>query len=227
MAKIPTIRRNEVLLGMNEISPQLLPLLTTLLSEQYSSLCTYKNTIKDMEAYLSSNGRNVSQMSAEEKTMYDATKKKVNVSGGLLKDCLETLERFCHSMPIEWMFGSKGGFDFINVFLHLFRETTPPLQDNAVICIKNLALRKLEFDQWFRLVSSLPQAVSEYNQAVQQELLVGKQQSDLYILQLSFHRSLSKTLSGLISSSIAHITTDKDIVSYKSLSHQSFCSYLH
>jgi len=77
-------------------------------------------------------------------------------------------------------------------------------------------VRKLEFGPWFRLISALPQAVSEAN-AVQQELASRSTSASephaLLVAQLPYHRELSKMLALALSAHISHVTNDKDIVS--------------
>ena len=99
-------RRNDVLKGLNEISSQLLPLIVNLLSEQYTSLSSGKQTLQQMNAHLTSNGITLQQMSVEERTMYLTEEKKIDITSKIIGDSLITLEKFCHSMPLDWMFNS-------------------------------------------------------------------------------------------------------------------------
>ena len=56
-AKISTKRRNDVLIGLNEVSSQFLPLIFAMLSEEYGIVASAKATLREMEAYLVSAGR--------------------------------------------------------------------------------------------------------------------------------------------------------------------------
>lgn len=176
-----------------------------------------------MEKYLAANGRNVSQMTAEEQTMFKKEKKKLDNAARIVVDSLCTLQKFCHSMPFDWMFGNKFGLDFIAMYLHLLRESTASIQLEAVACLEALALRKLEFDPWYRLLSSLPQAVSEANQVAQQES--ERRGENFLVEQFPFHRSLSRMLAYLISAHVAHITTEKEMIHGKGPKNRALSSF--
>ena len=221
-AKICTSRRNDVLIGLNEIHGQFLPQFFNLLSEQFSILSEAKNTIVEMCKYLVGQGRNVHSMSEEERIMYTAQIKRRDCAGRLITDCLATLEKFCQSMPIDWIMGKESKeseIDFVAALLHFLREDVADIQVFAIKCLEQLSTRKLDFSQWMRLISHLPQAISEANDmaAQQQSLKAASEgkamdQNALLIDQLPFHRGLSKMLAHLISAHLAHITTEKDIV---------------
>lgn len=172
-----------------------------------------------MRTYLLSTERTLAQMTADEAGMYQTEMKRKEQAGKLIADCLVTLERFCASMPLEWIMGRQP--DFTAALLHLLRE--PATQVQAVACLEQLAFRKIDFQQWMRLVSLLPQAVGEANQAAQVEQVQAQTEravggnvgsTDPLAMQLDFHRSLSRMLAVLVSAHISHITTDKQIVSF-------------
>lgn len=205
------------MIGLNEVSGQFLPLLFSIL-EHFTFLNQSKSTLHNMRQYLLSTGRKLSQMVQEESTMYKLELERKNQAGKLVADCLVTLERFCHAMPIDWIMGNSP--DFCSAFLHMLRE--PLTQVQAVACLEQLTLRKLDTIQWMRLVSQLPAAVGEANQAAQldQEMLQTEQSvggqvdtTDSLTLQLNFHRPLSRMLAYMISMNLSHVTTDKQIVS--------------
>ena len=157
-------------------------------------------------------------MAPDESSMYAIELERKTQAGKLVADCLATLERFCHAMPIDWIMGNSP--DFCSAFLHMLRE--PITQVQAVACLEQLALRKLDAIQWMRLVSQLPTAVGEANQTAQldqemrqTERSIGGQveSEDSLTMQLSFHRPLSRMLSFMISANLSHVTTDKQIVS--------------
>lgn len=206
-----------MLIGLNEVSGQFLPLLFHVL-EHFTDLQQSKSTLHNMRQYLLSSGRNLSQMAPDESSMYAIELERKTQAGKLVADCLATLERFCHAMPIDWIMGNSP--DFCSAFLHMLRE--PITQVQAVACLEQLALRKLDAIQWMRLVSQLPTAVGEANQTAQldqemrqTERSIGGQveSEDSLTMQLSFHRPLSRMLSFMISANLSHVTTDKQIVS--------------
>lgn len=216
ISKISTTRRNDVLIGLNEVSGQFLPLLFNIL-EHFTVLQQSKLTLHNMRQFLLSGGRNLPQMNQEESRLYGLELERKTQSGKLVADCLVTLERFCHAMPLDWILGNSP--DFCSAFLHMLRE--PVTQIHAVACLEQLAARKLDAIQWMRLVSQLPTAVGGANQAAQleQEMIQTEQSvggrvenTDSLTLQLSFHRPLSRMLAYMISMNVSHVTTDKQMV---------------
>ena len=166
---------------------------------------------------MQSQGRKWSQMTPEESSMYQAERNNQSHACTLIQDCLATLAQFCHSMPLDWTFGSNP--DFVGALLHLLRE--PSVQVDAVTCIENLALRKLDAHQWMRLIRQLPVAVEEANVGLNQdrdERLLEKQvggdvdDTDPLALQFPYHRALSRMLAFTVSTNVSHITTDKNLV---------------
>ena len=170
-----------------------------------------------MRLYLKSQGRNLAQMTSEESSMYQAEQNNQSLAGTLIQDCLSTLAQFCHSMPLDWIFGSR--LDFVGAMLHLLRE--PLVHLEAITCLENLALRKLDAQQWTRLVSSLPSAVASANgglSEVREEMMLEQQvggdvdQKDPLAIQLPYHRALSRMLAHTVSTNISHVSTDKNLV---------------
>eukprot|EP00985_Skeletonema_marinoi_P000649 scaffold234_cov69-Skeletonema_marinoi.AAC.1 len=127
-AKISTVRRNDILLGFNEVTHQILPLLFELLSKQYGDLNNAKNTLTQMNQYLASSGRTTAQMSPEEKAQYQIQLDKRDAAGAILADELGTIEKFCQSMPLDWMFKVENGVDFVAALLHLLQEDVAKIQ---------------------------------------------------------------------------------------------------
>jgi hypothetical protein len=159
-------------------------------------------------------------MSPEEAAMYQTETSRKTQASMLINDCLITLSRFSHSMPLDWMYGTTP--DFVAALLHLLRE--PALQVECLACLEELALRKLDSQQWMRLIQQLPVAVADANQRYteeREELRLEKQlggnvdSTDPLALQLPYHRALSRTLAYTISTNISHITTEKKIVRNK------------
>jgi hypothetical protein len=146
-------------------------------------------------------------MSPEESSMYELERNRQTHASTLIQDCLTTLAQFCHSMPLDWTFGNHP--DFVGAFLHLLRE--PSVQVEVVACLEQLAMRKLDSDQWMRLIRQLPTAVTEANVRLleaREELLLEKQvggeeeDKDPLAVQLPYHRALSRMLAYTLSTNI-------------------------
>lgn len=216
-AKISTKRRNDVLIGLNEVASQFLPLIFALLSEEYGIVNSAKTTLRDMEAYLASAGRTVPQMTPDERAMYDAQLARREGAGRLVADSLRTIEKFCSAMPLDWILtgsAANGGSDFVSALFHLMREDVAKIQVLSVRCLEQLATRKLEVDMWMKFVTALPPAIGEANEAAaQQQAGRNVNQIEHLVEQLPFHRGLSRMLASLLSAHVSHVTTDKDVVS--------------
>jgi hypothetical protein len=205
--QISTARRNDILLGLNEMSNLVLTPLFELLSKQYGDVNNAKSTLQGMNAYLASNGRTTAQMTPEERAQYQQQLDRRDAAGCLVADALGTLEKFCQSMPLDWIFNVKNGNDFVAALLHLLQEDVANIQVLAVACLQQLSMRKLEQDQWFRLISTLPSALFEASNANAQranERGVAPHSIEMLVEQLEFHRNISKMGSTLIS---AHLAT--------------------
>ena len=200
------------------MSKQILSPIFVLLSKQYGDVTTAKGTLQAMHRYLSSNGRTLAQMTPDEKTEYQGQIDRRDAAGLIVADVLRTLEKFCQSMPLDWMLKVEDGIDFVAAFLHLLQENVEKIQVLSITCLEQLSWRKLDQSQWLRLVTSLPPALSEANNSAAQranERGVAPNSIDMLVEQLEFHRSLSKMGSTLISAHLAYITTDKGIASGK------------
>ena len=228
-AKIATKRRNDVLIGLNEVANQFLPLIFALLSEEYGIVNSAKTTLRDMEAYLASAGRTAPQMTPDERALYDAQLARRDGAGRLVADSLRTIEKFCAAMPLDWILtgsAANGGSDFVAALFHLMREDVANIQVLAVRCLEQLATRKLEVDVWMKFVTALPPAIGEANEAAAQQQQAGRSnanQMEHLVEQLPFHRGLSRMLASLLSAHVSHVTTDKDIVSQWSILKEFFC----
>ena len=219
-AKISTSRRNDVLIGLNEVSDRFLPLLFSIL-EHYSYLVQSKERLHGMRVYLLSNQRRLADMTPDESGAYQEALKQRDVAAKLIGDCLITLRQFCRSMPVEWILDTTKHGDFSVAFLHLLRE--PSVQVEAIQCIEELAIRKLENQQWFRLITDIPPAIQAATQAmneteqeqrnVEQQLSGRNAAVDMLVLELPFHKALSRMLAITVANNISHITNDKGIVS--------------
>lgn len=222
-AKISTQRRNDVLIGLNEVKQDFLPLLFRLL-EEYPQLQQSKATLHQMNQYLVQGNRTIHSLSVDEKAQYDAQMQLREVTSQLISDTLVTLARFCTSMPIQWMIQdhntststSSSSPDFVAAMMHLLRERDGDIQIRAAECLEELVARgKLEYEQWMRLLVELPAAVGEANQLasfsheIEEGMLRARgytePSEDLLAAQLRFHRILSKMLSTVVSSQVGQI----------------------
>jgi hypothetical protein len=217
LLKVPSTRRNDILLGLNEVSSQFLPLLFSVL-EHYGFLVQSKSTLNNMRLYLHSQGRKITQLTQDELIMYQIEKDRLSKAISVIQDCLATLAHFCSTMPLDWTFANTP--DFVGALLHMLRE--PYAQVEVLKCLENLAQRKLDGNQWIYLIRQLPIAVSEansgWNQARDEQLLEQQvsgnfsNQKDSLALQLPYHRALSRMLAVTVSTNVSHITTDKNLV---------------
>mmetsp|Transcript_24924 Transcript_24924/g.38091 ORF Transcript_24924/g.38091 Transcript_24924/m.38091 type:complete len:1527 (-) Transcript_24924:34-4614(-) len=235
-SKISTSRRNDVLIGLNEVSDHFLKLIFELLGSQYAIVNAAKLALKEMHTYLIGCGRTVHQMTEQEKLMYTEQVKRRNHAGRIVGDCLGTIEKFCQSMPMDWILGgigsgsggttndsSSNGHDFVGALFHLLREDTDQLQLQAVNCLQHIVQRKIEQPQWLRIIQTLPQAVSEANDVSNHEQSIlaaaegraGVDTIQLLVDKLPYHKALSKMMAHTASAHIAHITNDRSIITLK------------
>lgn len=172
-------------------------------------------------------------MTSEEATMYKQELERKEKSSRLMSECLLTLERFCFSMPLDWILGKE---EFVAAFLHLLREPTGGIQIQAAACIEKLANRKLEPKTWRQLISQLPQSIGEANAVTQTDVDEARVEAaangaadetpDALTMQLDFHKGLARMLSVMISAHLANITTDKEIMSGRGPKFQSVSAFL-
>jgi len=241
-SKISTTRRNDVLIGLNEVNHQFIPLLYDLLSTQYSTLCDAKNTLLEMQKYLVANSRTIRQMTIEEKSMYDTQVKIKTNAGRIIADCLRTIEKFCQSMPCDWMLPNtssspSANSDFLSALLHLLREDTAKLQVLSVRCFQQLLQRKLEMQDWLKIISLLPQAISEANAISNNEEMIraaaegntntkAENELDILVKKFTFHKTLSKMLAQAASGYVAYIS-DRSVIKERGQNHQVVLSFLN
>jgi len=219
-AKISTSRRNDVLIGLNEISSQLLPQMFALLSDQYSTLSSCRERMGQMIEFLATQNRTIHQMTTDEQNEYNSVNSKYQAAVCLLSQCLATCERFCAYMPLDWMVcvASKTivtpTHDFVSAYLHMLRDKEKSIHINSAACLDALSLRKLEKEAWLKFMTSLPNAIAEANNEhmKQGNNNPSMSEEDMLVEQLSFHRALSKLLSQILSSHIQYLTTDKEIM---------------
>ncbi|KAG7369890.1 Exportin 1-like protein [Nitzschia inconspicua] len=223
-SKISTKRRNDILLGLNEVAEQFLPLLFHSL-EQITQLIQARTSIHQMRLYLINNQQPLSKMTPEQTAAYTAEETKIRELSIIIADTLQCLEKFSRSMPLEWIMHPQ--HDFCAAFFHLMREPTEDINVLAVECLEQLALRgKLSYTQWLQWIQDLPQAVQNANQQAAQEteylqaeeaLSTGRPPSTVEVpdpltRQLKFHRALSRTLAVVVSSHIALVVQDKNLL---------------
>eukprot|EP00980_Cylindrotheca_fusiformis_P027875 scaffold22560_cov135-Cylindrotheca_fusiformis.AAC.86 len=233
-SKISTKRRNDILIGLNEVSDRFLPLLFHSL-EQISILTQSKALIHQMRGFLVQNSQTLSTMTPEQREAYQHEEGRINSVAMAIVDTLSTLEKFCRSMPLDWILNSK--HDFSAACFYLIREPTDDIQILALECLEQLCLRgKLTYVQWIKWIHEMPQAIQQANIIVAAEqdfkqlgsAVAGRsnESADPLTEQIGYHRSLSQMLATLISSHIAHLTHEKKILKKGSPDQIGFSTFL-
>jgi exportin-5 len=219
-SRISTPRRNDVLIGLNEVHSHLLPPMFHLLSNQYAILTNAQQTLTQMHQYLHANQLTVSQLGPSESEMYSVQHMAQTQAGKILHDILLTLEKFCQSMPTDWILRPANDCDFVSALLHLLRVDTCDLNQVAADCLYQLAHRKLDVRDWTKLMTALPQAIGEAEEALTSwdaGVAAAQGRVDLQGVQrmvkhLKYHIRVSKGLSMLVSGHVANITTNKGML---------------
>ena len=156
-----------------------------------SVIAQSKTSLHQMRTYLLQNRQTFNTMTPEQALAYQNESQRLEQSGQLVADTLTTLEKFCRSMPLDWIVPSNADspstnqatvpqppqHDFSAAFLHLLREPLADIQIAAVDCLDQLTLRgRLTFSQWMTLIRELPSAIAQTNQqfAVEQEYATAK-----------------------------------------------------
>ena len=196
-----------------------------------------KLSLHQMRTYLLQNQQTLKSMTPEQATAYQTESEKLTQMGQLVADALITLEKFCCSMPLDWLISPQQ--DISAAFLHLMREPLANIQLLAVDCLEQLVLRgKLTYDQWMRFIRDLPGAIAEANQqfaweqeqaAVEAAVSQPPQASrlaDPLTAQVEFHKSLSRMLATVVSSHLSYVTYDKKILSKGGPDWTAFSNYL-
>jgi hypothetical protein len=219
---------------LNEVSNQFLPLLFSSL-EQISLLTQAKSSIHQMRGFLLQHNQTLATMNPEQRTAYQQEDSKIRGISMVIVDTLTTLEKFCRSMPLDWILNPK--HDFSAACFHLIREPTESIQVLALECLEILCLRgKLTYSQWIKWIQELPQAIQEANQTVAMEqefkqvnaAVSGRpgEKTDPLTDQIKYHRGLSQMLATLVSSHIAHLTHEKKILKKGSADQTTFSNFL-
>ena len=188
--KISTQRRNDVLTGLNEIAhTSFLPLFFQLLERYYPLLQQSKQSLHQMHQFLLQGQRTTAQLTPAESTAYQAERSRRNEIILLLSDTINTMEKFCSAMPVDWIVSSTDSastsssdnstshhhnnpqaqhhnLDFMGALWHLLRE--PAVQCQALDCLDQLASRgKLDMKPWLRWIRELPVQTAAANQQFQ------------------------------------------------------------
>lgn len=226
-SKISTKRRNDILMGLNEVSHQFLPLLFRSL-EHITTLTQARTSIHQMRLFLVQNQQRIPTMTPEQSAAYWAEEGKIKGISLVMTDTLQCIHIFCRSMPLEWIMNSQ--YDFASALFHLMRESTEDINVLAVNCLEQLALRgKLSYSIWTQWIKDLPQAVAQANQHMAQETeylqvkeaaKTGNQSPDSFDIpepltrQIEYHRALSRMLATVVSSHMGLITQDRALLKY-------------
>lgn len=175
-----------------------------------------------MRTYLLQHQHTVNSMTPEQAQQYQAEDSVVKSVSMIIVDTLITLEKFCRSMPLDWIVSPQ--HDFSAACFHLMREPTENIHVLALECLEQLCSRgKLTYEQWMQWINELPVSIQQANQQLgfEQEYdqvetaaatgIMSPQQTDPLTIQLDFHKTLSRVAATVITSHLSHISH----VSYK------------
>ena len=91
--KINTVRRNDVLQGLNELSTQILQKIYIILGQQYEIVCSSNATISEMHLYLKQQSR--STLREDEQLQYNNVINNRRAAAQVVDCVLRTAEKFC------------------------------------------------------------------------------------------------------------------------------------
>lgn len=189
-----------------------------------------------MRTYLVQNQQTLSTMTPDQANAYRGEETKAKGIALAIVDTLSTLEKFCRSMPLDWMLNPPN--DFSAAFIHLMREPTENIHIVAVECLEQLCVRgKLTYAKWLQWIQEFPLAIQQVNQQLNQEQEFVQMEAiaagrgggytpDPLTAQLDFHRALSRMLSAVVSGHLAHITQHKKILDETTFDSKSFSNFL-
>ena len=188
-----------------------------------------------MRTYLLQNQQTIQNMTAEQSSQYQQEDTRAKSVAIVIVDTLTTLEKFCRSMPLDWILNPQR--DFSAAFVHLMREPTENIHILSLECLEQLCLRgKLSYQQWMNWIKELPLVIQQTNQQLgyeqeynQVEALASgnnSEQPDALAVQIDFHRTLSRVLATIISSHLSHVTHGKRILQQIGDEGLAFANYL-
>jgi len=195
--------------------------------EQISVLTQSRSNLHNMRTYLAQNQQSLSSMTPDQATAYKAEEMKAKCVALSIVDTLSTLEKFCASMPLDWMLSPA--HDFSAAFIHLMREPTENIHLAAVECLEQLSLRgKLPYEKWLQWIQEFPSAIQQVNQQLNSEQQQEQQSNgtDPLTAQLEFHRALSRMLASVVSGHLGHLTQNKRILDEHTQDSVSFSNFL-
>jgi hypothetical protein len=213
-AKLSTSRRNDVLLGLNEVAhTQIVPHLFSWL-EHLPLLTQCKERLHQMHTFLLQQQRTVSSLTPDERTQYDETWNMRDDVAQIMSDALLVIKAIATYMPVSWLL--EGPADFAGALLHLWRIPDADIHVHAVTCIEQLVNRggKLESAHWWRFINEIPIAISQSNVILQQEFEQLRTQQlarrddvtpDLLTWQFEWHRGVSRCMAATVCNHIALI----------------------
>ena len=150
------------MIGLNEVSSQFLPRLFHTL-EQITILTQSRQSLHNMRTYLLQNQQTIQNMTAEQSSQYQQEDTRAKSVAIVIVDTLTTLEKFCRSMPLDWILNPQR--DFSAAFVHLMREPTENIHILSLECLEQLCLRgKLSYQQWMNWIKELPLVIQQTNQ---------------------------------------------------------------
>jgi hypothetical protein len=176
-------------------------------------------------------------MTPDQVAAYQAEDTKLKNVALVVIDTLSTLEKFCRSMPLDWILSPN--HDFSAAFIHLIREPTENIHLLALECLEQLCLRgKLTYFKWMQWIQEFPGAIQQANQQLTMEHEYNQMEAaavsgrapndnqDSLTAQLDYHRALSRMLATVVSSHIAHVTSNKKIFKQGGPESTSFSNFL-
>ena len=188
-----------------------------------------------MRGYLLQHNQTLNSMTPEQQIAYQQEEEKFKSVSIVIVDTLKTVEKFCRSMPLDWILNPQR--DFSAACFHLIREPTDNIQVLAMECLEQLCLRgKLSYEQWIQWLQDLPQAIQQANQVLAKEqeykqvnaAVLGRNEelNDPLTDQIGYHKGLSQLLATTISSHISHITHQKYLLKKDSAHQTTFINFL-
>jgi Exportin-5 family len=187
------------------------------------------------------NQQTLASMTQDQVAAYQAEEIMAKSVALSIVDTLSTLEKFCRSMPLDWMLAPSN--DFSAAFIHLMREPTENIHLVAVDCLEQLCVRgKLSYEKWLQWIQEFPSAIQQVNQQLNLEQQVLQVQAmargggnsgggaslapDPLTAQLEFHRALSRMLASVVSGHLGHLTQNKRILDETTADSKNFSNFL-
>ena len=116
-----------------------------------------------MRTYLVQHQQTLQSMTPEQASQYQLEDSRVKSVAIVIVDTLTTVEKFCRSMPLDWIVSPQ--HDFSAACFHLMREPTENIHILALECLEQLCSRgKLTYEEWIHWIQELPPFIQHANQ---------------------------------------------------------------